>query len=113
MKTQLKEALFRQDDFENEAIRLRSILEKKNLENLKLKHKVRQLEAELYRKPEPPPPPPPQPPKSLFSNLKNPFLKKTKHFRSVPENMNISGGKQGKLSILRIPELTVRLFQAG
>ena len=50
---------------------------------------------EGLRRPEPPPPPP-LPPKSLFSNLKNPFLKKSKMFRSVPDNIHISHAKQGK-----------------
>ena len=75
LKAKLQESLFRQEDIENEAIRVRSSLGKKKMENQRLNQRVNQLEGELYKKSEPPPPPPP-PPKSLFSNLKNPFLKK-------------------------------------
>jgi hypothetical protein len=95
LKAQLRDSVFRQEDIENEAIRVRSSLGKKKMENQKLNHRANQLEEELYKKHEPPPPPPP-PPKSLFSNLKNPFLKKSKQFCSVPENIHTSHARQGK-----------------
>ena len=94
LKAHLQESLFRQEDVENEAIRLRGCIGRTNIENQKLTMKVKNLEEKLYKKPEPPPPPP-QPTKSLFSNLKNPFLKKSKQFRSVPENMHIPHARQG------------------
>lgn len=94
LKVQLQESWFRQEDTENEAIRLRSNVGKMRMENEKLIQSVKQLEEKLNRKPAPPPPPP-HPPKSLFLNLKNPFLKKQKQFRSVPENIHESHSKQG------------------
>ena len=95
LKAKLQGSLFHQEDIENEAIRGRSNMWKQTMENQKLIFRVKQLEEELCQKPEPPPPPP-QPPKSLFSNLKNPFLKKSKQFRSTPDNIHISHAKQGK-----------------
>jgi len=96
LKVQLQESWFRQEDTENEAIRLRSNVGKMRMENEKLIQSVKQLEEKLNRKPAPPPPPP-HPPKSLFLNLKNPFLKKQKQFRSVPENIHESHSKQGRM----------------
>ena len=89
LKAQLQESVFRQEDIEKEAIRMRSSLGRKKMENQKLHQQVIQLEGELYKKPEPPPPPP-QPPK------------KSAQFRSVPNNIHTSHARQGKLYKVQI-----------
>ena len=49
LKSQLQDSVFRQEDLENEAIRMRTDLRRQKIENENLSKKVNQLEVSKYK----------------------------------------------------------------